>query len=277
MTVRGENVSGAKVRILSDLHLGHPASLVGDVEELRPLLEGVDTVVFNGDTCELDYGEWTEAGEEWVADLGKLCGDVGVRPVFLTGNHDSNISEQGWLDLLGGAVFVTHGDMVHRVVAPWSREYLARKREVAAAWAERTENPADLRSRWEGVRAVEDILRKRMPAKLRLRGKWQLLSALWPPGRPPAILWAWATRFSFAHGFLQRYRPEARVMIFGHFHRPGVAWRDACLYINTGAFVTGSSGYVVDLEGDRMEVRVVRRNGGGGFAPGDPVGIFRIA
>ena len=32
--------------------------MIGEVEELRPLLEGVDTVVVNGDTCELDNGHW---------------------------------------------------------------------------------------------------------------------------------------------------------------------------------------------------------------------------
>ncbi len=61
-----------KVRILSDLHLGHPGSLIGDVEDLRPLLEGMDTVVFNGDTCELAYAEWAERGEQWLEALRSL-------------------------------------------------------------------------------------------------------------------------------------------------------------------------------------------------------------
>lgn len=269
-------MSGSRVRILSDLHLGHPGSLVHDVQELRPLLEGVDVVVFNGDSCELAYTQWQEGGKQWFDDLKALCAGAGVRPVFLTGNHDPGISEQGWLDLLGGAVFVTHGDMVDWRVAPWSREYLARKRKVAAVWAGHGGQSDDLAARWKATRAVEEVLHTRMRPKLKLRGKWQLLSAGWPPERALAILMAWATMFPAARDFLRRYRPEARVMIFGHFHHPGVAWRDGCLLVNTGAFMGGLAIRVVDVDGGRLTVRRVSRNAGGGFEPGEVTEVYQV-
>ena len=265
-----------KVRVLSDLHLGHPGSLIGDVGQLRPLLEGIDTVVFNGDTCELTYAGWRERGAWWLDSLNSLCDELGVRPLFLTGNHDPDVSDQGWLVLMDGALFVTHGDLVSREVAPWSREYLARKRVVAAVWADREGLEDDLRNRWEGTQAVEEILRVRMPPKLKLRGRLQLLSALWPPERALAILRAWATMFPAARGFMRCYRPGAQAMVFGHFHRPGVSRRDGCLLVNTGAFMNGSSVLVVDVEGDAMAVRCVRKNSEGAFLPGDPVSTHRI-
>lgn len=265
-----------RVRILSDLHLGHPASLIGAAAELRPLLEGVDTVVFNGDSCELAYAGWTERGQDLMDDLQSLCGEVGVRALFLTGNHDPGISELGWLDLWDGALLVTHGDMVHREVATWSREYLSSKQEVAAVWEERDELEDDLRKRWEGVRAVEEILRVKRPPKVHLRGKLQLLSAVWPLERPFAILRAWATMFPAALDFMKRYRPEARVMVFGHFHRPGISWRDGRLLVNLGAFTRGAIPLAVDLEGDWMRVRRVTRNDGGEFRPAAAWRTYRI-
>ena len=196
--------------------------------------------------------------------------------MFLTGNHDPDVSEQGWLDLLGGAVFVTHGDMVHRGVAPWSREYMARKQEVAAVWAARADHPDELAARWAATRQVEEVLHVRMPRRLKLRGKWQLLSALWPPERPLAILWAWATMFRAGLEFLRQYRPAARVMIFGHFHRPGVVWRDGCLLVNTGAFMNGSAVRAVDLDGRYLTVRRVIRDAERTFVPGEAMEVVRL-
>ena len=40
------------IRIISDLHLAHPGSSVVDVAQLSPVLEGVKTLIFNGDTIE---------------------------------------------------------------------------------------------------------------------------------------------------------------------------------------------------------------------------------
>ncbi len=265
-----------KVRILSDLHLGHPGSLIDDVEDLRPLLKGVDTVVFNGDTSELTYAGWTDRGRHWLEELKTLCGEVGVRPVFLTGNHDSEISDLGWLDLMEDALFVTHGDMVFPEVASWSREYLARKREVAAVWDEWEGRADTLQNRWEGIQAVEEILRVRMPPKLKLPGILQLLTAVWPPERPLAILLAWANMVAAARGFMTHYRPEARVMVFGHFHRPGVWWKDGRLLVNTGAFMRGASALAVDLEGDFLKVRRLQRERETGWVPGDCVSEYRV-
>ena len=66
------------LRVVSDLHLGHPSALVGSVEWLRPLLAGARTVVFNGDTCELAHAPWRASAEELLGLLRNLCDELGV-------------------------------------------------------------------------------------------------------------------------------------------------------------------------------------------------------
>ena len=53
-----------KIRVLSDLHLGHPSSLVGNVSELNPLLEGIDVLVLNGDTIQDLNPHWNEKSKQ---------------------------------------------------------------------------------------------------------------------------------------------------------------------------------------------------------------------
>lgn len=275
MTEGGPLASG-RLRVLSDLHLAHPASPVRAVKDLRPLLAGMGTVVFNGDTCERNCDAWDAAGGERLAELRDLCAEEGVCPVFLTGNHDNRISGQGWLELLGGTLLVTHGDMFFRTVAPWSREYLARKTEIRRILEERGDPPGDLRHRWETTCLVEDALRVHGDPAFRRTGRLYLMSALWPPERPMAMLWAWAAMFRKAREFLDRYRPEARVLVFGHFHRPGVRWCDGRLLVNTGAFMRGASPLAVDLQDGSLQVRRVERDPGGAYRPGAGRELVRL-
>ena len=65
--------SGRRIRILSDLHLGHAASQVRKVSQLEPLLEGADEIIFNGDSCEQKVVEWAERGRDQCAELVELC------------------------------------------------------------------------------------------------------------------------------------------------------------------------------------------------------------
>ncbi len=55
------------LRILSDLHLFDARTLVRDLAQLDPLLTGVETLVLNGDTCEMRRGA-TPANLEAMQD-----------------------------------------------------------------------------------------------------------------------------------------------------------------------------------------------------------------
>ena len=246
------------LRVVSDLHLGHPNSLIDSVELLRPLLDGARTVVFNGDTCELGCSEWRPRAEQLLEDLRMLCEDLGVRAVFLTGNHDPDISDQGWLDLADGAVMVTHGDLLLPEVVPWSHQFLLKKKEVRALLRRRAAEEDSLRDRWQTVQMVEKILGADSDCKPGSKGLVQSLADLWPPARVLAILRGWATMFGAAEQFVEHYRPEARILVFGHFHRAGVRRRGSRFYCNTGACMREAKQIVIELDGGELTVRPVR-------------------
>ena len=120
------------VLILSDLHLGHRASRVRDPAELEPLFKPFRTVIFNGDTAEMRTPEDRLIGRKLAADLARVCHHAGCKAIFINGNHDPTISDLNHLDLHGGTLLVTHGDILFLGVAPWSREakhYLSAHRQ----------------------------------------------------------------------------------------------------------------------------------------------------
>ena len=123
------------VLILSDLHLGHSASRIKSAEQLRPLLEGAGTVVFNGDTFQELSKDFRPRSEVLLEGLRKLCSELGAEPVFLPGNHDPGWEGQGWLELAEGKVIITHGDAVMWGGSPWSREAFAGGEKIGELWA----------------------------------------------------------------------------------------------------------------------------------------------
>jgi predicted phosphodiesterase len=250
------------VRILSDLHLAHPASTIGRVSSLRPLLEGAGTVIFNGDTCEQCYHAWRDAGAEKLEELQALCAEVGATPIFLAGNHDPGISSAGWLELAGGALLITHGHAIFPTVAPWSHEYLRKKVAIRKVERERRADGAALRHRWETTRLITKLLMPDRPRRLGRKGRNYLLSAVWPPDRCFHILRIWLTMVGAADRFVARYRPGTQVFLFGHFHRAGVWKRSGRILCNTGAFMRGSTPLLAELREQRLAIFPVRHRGG---------------
>lgn len=274
--MRGADGGTPGVRILSDLHLGHPATRLREVAQLRPLLEGVGEVVFNGDTFEQAVKEWAVRGSEQFGELQELCRTLGVRTHFLAGNHDLWLEGERWRDLAGGRVFVNHGDLILRDVAPWNREFLARKRRVRRLLAEFGDDVATLDRLSRRALVVEEATIPDRDPQLGIEGRGFYLSAVWPPLRPLNMLWSWLTMFREAERFVERYRPGCRVFLFGHFHRPGLRERGGRIYCNTGAFMRGARPLCADLTGDTLEVRGVEERDGL-FRPGPGEGRFRLS
>jgi predicted phosphodiesterase len=269
------NGSGGVVRILSDLHLGHPATQVREVAWLAPLLEGAAEVWFNGDTFEEHGSESAERGRVQYQELLALCDAHGVRPRFLTGNHDPGIAAEGWVEMRSGRVFVSHGDMILAEVAPWKPEFLERRGAVRQLIREFGEVES-LERLWRRARLVEAATLPDVEPKMGVGGRGYLWSAFWPPMRPFHILHGWATMFREAERFVERYRPGCEVFLFGHFHRPGVRERGGRIYCNTGAFMRSATPLMVELEGDWMRVRGVHRDRNGNFCPTHALESFRI-
>ena len=100
------------ILILSDLHLGHRASLIEHPDQLASLLHGPGSVIFNGDTAEMRNSEDRVVGRKLAADLARVCHQAGRKAFFVNGNHDPTVSNTNHLDLERGAILVTHGDIL---------------------------------------------------------------------------------------------------------------------------------------------------------------------
>ena len=255
----GREMSGP-VRVISDLHFGHRSSKVRDVAMLRPLLEGVGKVIFNGDTCEQLYEGWRARGEEMFKELVALCEGMGVEAVFVRGNHDPQISEIGWVTACGGKVMITHGDLVLDNPSPWSRECLLRKKEVAEILSSRAEGDGSLHYRWQTLQLINQVV---LPTELKKKTLFSgtVFNAVWPPERLYHILRVWLGIGRYAEKFVEQFVPECRVLIFGHFHRATVIERNGRLFCNTGAYFPMSQARVVDLSEDEIVVREVVEQG----------------
>ena len=195
--------------------------------------------------------------------LRELCLECGTDPVFLTGNHDPTVSGEHHLELAGGAIFVTHGDILFHGISPWGIEAgllsKAHTREIAAMG-----HPADLTQRLKAVRRATLAI-EHMGAKFNVAkpGLLHLVRHhLWPPWRPLHILSGWARAPFLANALAARHAPQARFVILGHTHFSGV-WRiGKRIIINTGGFLPLSRRFAVDLSDSQLSVReIVSGNG----------------
>jgi hypothetical protein len=70
---------------------------------------------------------------------------------------------------------------------------------------------------------------------------------IWPPRRPWEVLKVYAQLPGLASRFVSEFRPDSRVLVFGHTHRAKVWRKDGRLLINTGAFVTFAGPAMVEI------------------------------
>lgn len=246
------------VRILSDLHLGHDQSVIRRAESLRPLLAGADEVIFNGDTLQERAERYRPRSLELLAGLQAVCGEEGVLPVFLRGNHDPTAWTMEMVDLLEGRITVTHGDVWLRLISPWSRsmpEYRPRLEAIHREYPSLSRlslgQRFDLLQRCRlALPATEASLPDRPPGNPVSR----FFREIWPPRRPWEILKVYARLPALASAFVSEFRPRSRVLVFGHTHRARVWRRGGRLLVNTGAFVHFAQPLMVEIRGREVSV-----------------------
>lgn len=250
-------------RILSDLHYGDHAGRLRRLEELAPLLEGVDRLVLNGDSVDTrPSAQPAHTTRSRTELLAFLAGRV-PRLTVVTGNHDPDLSACHHLDLAGGEVFVVHGDILYPSLVPWSRDapvVRRRLREEIRRAAPGTRG--SLAGRAAAFRRVSASLPQRHPAGL---PAWRALlsflaDTVWPPHRAALILHSWAVLPSRAARLGARHRPAARFIVTGHTHYPG-CWqpRGGPVVINTGSFTRPLGALAVDLRDGTLRVRAIER------------------
>jgi UDP-2,3-diacylglucosamine pyrophosphatase LpxH len=253
------------ITIISDLHVGHPASFIKDPEQLAPLFRDAAAVVFNGDSVEQLWLINRDKAHQQAEEIGKVCVDQGARPVFLNGNHDPVISSASLLDLADGNILVTHGDVLFHEVAPWSREgqiIADAHNQVLQELDE--QGQSDLTERLVAIKRASLALEMHEPKRPggRLAGLRTAIREGFPPWRAFRIIYFWMKTPGLARELAYRYRPKARFVIIGHTHYAGVWDNGQRVVINTGSFLPFSGRYIVRLESNRIEVRKIDVQGG---------------
>jgi predicted phosphodiesterase len=268
------------IRIVSDVHYAERSSRVRSLGQLRPLLEGVSSFVFNGDTLDTRAGRHPQRTAERRREVLAFAGSAGAPVTFLTGNHDPDLSRQHALEFMRGQVLVTHGDVLFDTIVPWAKDAPAIRAKIIRALAAL---PGDGASGLEGnltaFRSVAASLPQHHQSEqdplryaLRLAG-----DTVWPPNRALRILRAWREAPDRAAAFARRHRPKAGFIVIGHTHRPG-AWRTASgiVVVNTGSFCRPFGAMAAEIEPGALRLRRVdfRR---GEFVPGARVAEFPLS
>lgn len=242
------------IRMVSDWHLGHPGSRISAVSQVEHLLEGVGTLVMVGDGREELVEGWRKKADWLWNDLQESCKKRGVVFVALVGNHDPNVSQDGWMRLNDGKILVTHGDMIYETTSPWSRELFAKREEVATLLAEKSCESLD--ERWRCSQEVGLLLR---PDKKMAPGFLGYLKlALLPPERWLEMRRVWTGFPKQGERFLEEFSPESETLVCGHFHRPGRFRVGEKVVWNTGSQMKFFNGLALDFDGVKLSSRRLR-------------------
>jgi predicted phosphodiesterase len=254
------------IRIFSDLHCGDRASGLRSPSALAPLLDGAAKIVLNGDTLDTRASRNPADTAALRAEVCEFFARRAPPATLLTGNHDPDISSDHLLELAGGRVLVTHGDILFDDLVPWARDAPVLRRLIATE-LDGLPPPAreQLEPRLAAFRRVAGSVPQRHQSE-RNRLKYALAFAsdtVWPPSRVLSVLRAWREAPGCAAAFSRRYRPRAEFFIMGHIHRPG-AWQPpgGPVVLNTGSFCPPLGGAVVDLTSRRIALRRIERRHG---------------
>ncbi len=267
-------------RIFSDIHFGDRASRVRHLDQLRPLLAGVDHLILNGDTLDTRPTEFPAHTARCRAAVTAFFAQSVGRVTYVTGNHDGDFSPIHHLDLAAGAVFVIHGDILFDAIVPWSRDAGPVRRRIRERLDLLEEaDRKNLAHRLAIFRAVAMTIPQRHqsePRALRYRLRY-LADTVWPPHRAFAVLHAWWVMPGRSAALVRRHRPAARFIVTGHSHRPGVwTFPDGITVLNTGSFTLPLGACAVDVTAAQLAVRRIERRQGH-YHPGPVLAEFPLA
>jgi predicted phosphodiesterase len=255
MRVPPKPIMSSRTLILSDLHLGRPRLAALSAESLRPLWQGCSRLIINGDVAEVHHPtHWSVAARQ-VLRLHDLCEADDVELTLLSGNHDPYLTDIRHLELVGGSIFITHGDVLHPAVAPWSpRAGIMRDAHERAIAAIPVDERDHLDSRLKVSQFASHVEWSDMAHEAAKSSVPQMLLRPWCV--PQVLLYWW--RFPrLAAGFLHDHAPHARIGVFGHTHRAGIWSIDDRIIINTGAYGFPGRPWAVMIDDDR-EARVLK-------------------
>jgi predicted phosphodiesterase len=268
------------IRIVSDVHYADRGSRVRSLGQLRPLLEGATSFVFNGDTLDTRPDRDAKRTARLRSEVLDFFASAGTPVRFLTGNHDPDLAAEHELEFAAGRVLVTHGDVLFDNIVPWSRDAAMIRGKIIAALAALPEDDnCRLEKRLSAFRSVAATIPQLHQSEkdpfryaIRLAG-----DTVWPPQRALTILRAWREAPGRAAALAARHRPKARFILIGHTHRPGV-WKmpSGIVVINTGSFCRPFGAMAAEISREHIRVRRVEFKRGA-FHPGPKVAEFSLS
>lgn len=247
------------IRIVSDVHFGDRFSRVQSIDELSPLLDGPSGLVLNGDTLDTRTGPDPAGTARSLEAVRGFAAKAPVPVSLLTGNHDPDVSASHMGEFSEGRVLAVHGDILYDAIVPWAKDApRIRSRIIAALAAIPEDRSRTLEGRLEAFRKVCATLPQTHQSERNpLRYAAGLASnTVWPPTKAVQMFRAWSELPERAGGLAARHRPQARVVVVGHTHRPGV-WKSSSgvTVVNTGSFCRPFGGIAADVYGSSVEVR----------------------
>ena len=268
------------IRIFSDLHYGDRASGWTSLKGLRPLFEGTESIVLNGDTIDTRPSREPEASASAVRAVREFFNTDAPTVTWLTGNHDPDISEGHLLELAQREILVTHGDILFENLVPWGRDArLLETRIQSELAALPLAQRQDLSHRFQAARrAAATIPQRHQAEKHPLKYALGFVAdTVWPPTRVLKVLQAWRETPARADNFLKQYAYPARFFVMGHTHRLGItALPGGAILMNTGSLCPPGEAGVVDVSADRVCLRRVRKRGDE-FRLGETIAEFALA
>lgn len=247
-------MSGRTV-ILSDTHLGRPRGAARSAWALRPLWAGATRLIINGDVAEVHHARYRSEAARQVLRLASLCEEDGVELTLLSGNHDPYLSDLRHLHLEGGSVLVMHGDVLHPAIAPWSPAAVRMRRAHEYALTKLDEHErGELSARLAAVQFASHI-------------EWadgetcesSLWSVLIRPAAAMRVLRYWRIVPRLAERFAAQHAPEARYVVIGHTHRPGIWPFEQRTVINTGCYGFPGRPRAVVIEDGELAVHAIEQ------------------
>jgi len=247
--------------VISDLHLGRPRHAAKSAEALRPLWHGARHLIVNGDLAEVHHPvHWPTAARETLK-LFDMCETDGVELTLLSGNHDPYLSDLRHLHLADGQVFITHGDVLHPAVAPWSPAS-ARIREAheQALAALKPEDRDTLEARLSACQHASFAEWQQIKSLQEEAAHSTLLGMLIRPWALVGVVAYWRAFPRLAEAFVRRHTPNAKYALLGHTHRPGIWTVGQLVIVNTGSYGFPGRPLGVIIENERLRVvRIVSR------------------